>query len=223
MSATPWTVLCDFDGTIACEDVTDSLLMRFGRPGWEALEAAWREGRLDARTCMARQVALLACTRSELDEHLAAVAIDPGFVDFADAVESAGMRLAIVSDGLDYACRAILDHHGLRHMPVIANRLVQEGARRWRLDFPNARADCRSGSGTCKCAHAPFDAAPVLLVGDGASDFCPAERATLVYARKRLLAHCRDRGLPHRPLADFREARALLCELAHVPLARMPA
>src|SRR6185312_8913179 len=51
-NASQWTVLCDFDGTIAVDDVTDSLLLRFGRPGWEMLEAAWRDGRIDARACM---------------------------------------------------------------------------------------------------------------------------------------------------------------------------
>ena len=32
-----WTILCDFDGTISVEDVIDSLLDRFGGPGWEVL------------------------------------------------------------------------------------------------------------------------------------------------------------------------------------------
>ena len=76
MQSRSWTVLCDFDGTLALEDVTDSLLLRFGRPGWEALEADWLAGRIGSRECMARQVALLECTRAELCEHLSQVAID---------------------------------------------------------------------------------------------------------------------------------------------------
>jgi 2,3-diketo-5-methylthio-1-phosphopentane phosphatase len=219
-NASQWTVLCDFDGTIAVDDVTDSLLLCFGRPGWEMLEAAWRDGRIDARACMSAQVALLACTRAELDAHLALTDIDPDFAAFAGETQRLGMRLAIVSDGLDYACRAILDSRGLGHLPIIANRLVGMGTRRWRLDFPHAREGCRVGSGTCKCAFAPLGDGPVLLIGDGASDFCPAERATFVFARKRLLAHCRELGLPHRAVTSFREARALLAELAAVDTAR---
>jgi hypothetical protein len=38
MSVSGWTILCDFDGTISVEDVIDSLLDRFGRPGWKVLE-----------------------------------------------------------------------------------------------------------------------------------------------------------------------------------------
>ena len=29
-----WMVQCDFDGTISVDDVTDTLLQRFGRHGW---------------------------------------------------------------------------------------------------------------------------------------------------------------------------------------------
>ena len=35
-----WTILCDFDGTVSVEDITDSLLERFARPGWQTIEQA---------------------------------------------------------------------------------------------------------------------------------------------------------------------------------------
>src|SRR5690348_13466895 len=72
MSLPGWTILCDFDGTISVEDVIDSLLDRFGRPGWEVLEQDWRAGRIGSRECMSGQVDLLHMTRAELDSHLAA-------------------------------------------------------------------------------------------------------------------------------------------------------
>ncbi|MDQ6639839.1 MAG: HAD-IB family phosphatase, partial [Pseudomonadota bacterium] len=202
-----WTVLCDFDGTITL-DVTDSLLLRFGRPGWEALEVEWRAGRIGSRECMAGQIALLDCSREELDEHLAPVEIDPAFVPFVAAVAGAGVRLCIVSDGLDLAIASILDRHGIEGIPVFASRLVQSGARGWRLEFPHARAGCASA--TCKCAHALSAAsAPersVLVIGDGESDVCVAGSADLVFARKRLLDHCEAAGLVHRRTNDFAAA-----------------
>src|SRR4051812_17596784 len=51
-AAADWTVLCDFDGTISLRDVTDSLLERFGRPGWRELEQAWERGEIGSRECM---------------------------------------------------------------------------------------------------------------------------------------------------------------------------
>ena len=38
-TSTGWMVQSDFDGTISLLDVTDTLLNRFGKPGWQELEA----------------------------------------------------------------------------------------------------------------------------------------------------------------------------------------
>ncbi|HEX7370566.1 MAG TPA: phosphatase, partial [Rhodanobacteraceae bacterium] len=76
---TPWNILCDFDGTITVEDVTDSLLDRFAAPEWQVLERDWRAGLIGSAECMAGQVALLDASRAEIDAHLAGLRIDPAF------------------------------------------------------------------------------------------------------------------------------------------------
>jgi 2,3-diketo-5-methylthio-1-phosphopentane phosphatase len=210
----PWSVVCDFDGTIALEDVTDTLLLRFARPGWRELEAAWEAGRISARTCMAGQVALLDCSREELEAHVAGIAIDPAFKAFVAAVHADGASLTIASDGLDAVIAAMLARAAVPGLEVHASRLVQLGPREWRLSFPNARADCTSGAATCKCACLQEEGGrPTLLVGDGASDFCVAGRVELTFAKSTLRDHCVDLGLPHRPIADFGEALAAWREL----------
>jgi len=208
-----WTILCDFDGTIAIEDITDTLLERFGRLGWETLERDWRSGRIGSRECMAGQIGLLDVSRAELDAHLAHMRIDPDFPAFARDVAAAGIGLRIVSDGLDYAIRAILARHHLQDLPVHANRLVAEGARRWRLEFPYADAACRSGAGMCKCAKLGKSRGRqqrLLLIGDGVSDYCAAGQADFVFAKHRLLEHCRAVGIPHVPIVGFADALHLL-------------
>ena len=152
-SVSHWTILCDFDGTIAVDDTTDTLLERFGRPGWEALEADWRAGRINSHDCMAGQVALMDMNRDELDAHLDARAVDPAFGEFVDSAHASGMHLVIVSDGLDYGIRRILARTGFESLPIVANHLRQTGDRQWTLQFPHADKACRIGSGTCKCAR----------------------------------------------------------------------
>jgi 2-hydroxy-3-keto-5-methylthiopentenyl-1-phosphate phosphatase len=100
---TRWNVLCDFDGTIAVDDVTDSLLERFAAPAWRRLERDWRAGTIGSAACMAGQVALLDASREDLDQHLAASRIDPLFPAFVDAAQAAGCTLRVISDGLDYS------------------------------------------------------------------------------------------------------------------------
>ncbi|MGA9423184.1 MAG: MtnX-like HAD-IB family phosphatase [Rhodanobacteraceae bacterium] len=212
-SASEWVILCDFDGTIAIEDVTDALLKRFALPGWERLEQDWCDGRIGSRQCMAGQVALLDAERGELDSLIDKVSIDPDFRAFVEEARRFRMPLCVVSDGLDYAIARILARHGLGQLPIIANRLVANGARRWRLQSPHAVARCRSNSGTCKCSCADRQRRGrhrALLIGDGRSDFCAAESADLVFAKSHLLDHCRVAGIAHRPIENFRDALALL-------------
>ncbi len=208
-----WTILCDFDGTVSVEDITDSLLERFGRPGWMALEDSWRRGEIGSHDCMAQQVALLEATREEMDAHLDSMSIDRAFVHFVAATREAGMPLAIVSDGLDYAIRRILGSYGLHDVPIIANRLVSVGDHGWQLDFPYGSPVCRVASGNCKCScagRARAEKKRVLLIGDGASDFCVAAEADLVFAKHRLIEHCRSAGIPYVPITGFADALDLL-------------
>jgi len=206
-----WTILCDFDGTVSVEDITDSLLERFGHPGWQAIEQAWRRGEMGSHDCMAQQVALLDASRDEMNAHLDNMSIDRAFVHFVAAARQAGMPLAIVSDGLDYAIRRILSSYGLGDLPVIANRLEAVGERGWQLDFPYGSPGCRSGNCKCSCAgRACAERKRVLLIGDGASDFCVAGEVDLVFAKHRLIEHCRSAAIPYVPITGFADALDLL-------------
>jgi len=225
-----WTLLCDFDGTISVEDTTDTLLERFGKPGWEVLETEWREGRIGSRDCMAGQVGLLDMDRTELDAHLGERGIDPAFPEFVRHAQAQGMHVEILSDGLDYAIRTILARNAIDHLPITANRLEPVAARGWRLDFPNASATCSAASGTCKCARAArfqhsLSATRrkyVLMIGDGASDFCVAGAADFVFAKGKLIDYCRDNKIAHAPITGFADALALLPALVSGKLVAAP-
>ncbi|KAF1055542.1 MAG: 2-hydroxy-3-keto-5-methylthiopentenyl-1-phosphate phosphatase [Stenotrophomonas maltophilia] len=209
-----WSILVDFDGTISLEDVIDSLLDKYGQPGWEALEDQWRAGAIGSRECMQGQARLLKLDPAELDAHLDQVQIDPDFAAFAAEAHRLGLPLQIVSDGLDYAIHRILANHGLPPLPVVANHLRWADGH-WELESPYQAEKCRSG--TCKCAIAAlsrvYDAPRVLMIGDGASDFCVSERADYVFAKRRLVTHCGNAGIPHSPITTFAQATALLPRL----------
>ncbi|APW40468.1 phosphatase [Rhodoferax koreense] len=211
-----WMVQCDFDGTISIDDVTDTLLQRFGRPGWQALENAWEAGEIGSRECMKGQVALLDMSAAELDAHLDSLPIDPHFAAFAAAAQRQGMPVQVVSDGIDHAIRRVLGRHGLGHLPVLANHLVQTGERGWQLQSPHASAACVRASGNCKCerlAEQQAQHGKVLFVGDGSSDFCVSGKADFVLAKARLIGYCEDRQIAHAPFVDFRDALALMAEI----------
>lgn len=217
----PWDIFCDFDGTITFFDVTDSLLERFARPGWKVIEQEWEQGLIGSRECLDRQIQLLDMTHNELDHHLSQVEIDPDFVAFVEVTQARGYPMMIVSDGLDYSIRHILNRYNITGLPIFANQLHPIGKRSWKLTFPNFNKACGFASGHCKCATMNRVQLPVvnqrrtLLIGDGRSDFCAAEEADFVFAKHKLTGHCIEQNLPHYAIQSFADAIRLLEHLDH--------
>ena len=207
-----WNILCDFDGTISLTDVTDALLISFAKDGWQELEALWLAGQIGSQQCMAAQVGLIDASKAQLDARIAEIEIDPAFDEFVSAARGLGIPLSVVSDGLDYVIESILLRHGIVELPIMANKLSQVDDRRWRLDFPNARGDCRKVSGTCKCAllQQAQDNGRVLFIGDGASDFCVSHRADFVLAKGQLIDYAIAECIPHAAISGFGDASSWL-------------
>ena len=211
-----WIILCDFDGTISVEDVTDSLLERHAHPDWTILEERWKSGKIGSHDCMADQIGLLDADRRQLDALFASMRIDRTFPAFVEAALAARIPIRIVSDGLDLAIESILARHQLEHLPISANKLEPNGERSWKLSFPHASDACKVASGMCKCAavaQARTQKKKVLLIGDGASDFCASGAVDMVFAKHRLIEHCRAQGLPYIPITGFDDALVLLPSL----------
>jgi len=203
-------VLLDFDGTISPVDTTDLLLERFAAPAWRDVEEDWKAGRIGSRECMVRQIDLVRATPAEMDAFIGSVEVDPGFGGFVSRFRRLGHTLFVLSDGLDRTIRTLLDRADV-DIPYFANHLQWRGGDRWRLAFPHSKGTCTALMGNCKCSFA--DGWPRqlnIVVGDGRSDFCLAERADLVLAKGSLLEHCRKADLPHFGFADFDEATRLL-------------
>jgi len=208
--ALPIDVFVDFDGTIAPDDPTDSLLARFADPYWQEIEAAWQQGLITSGQAMARQVRLIRATPEDISRFLLDMKIDPAFPDFVRLCQSYGARVTVVSDGMDLLVGTMLRSAGL-DLPFYANKLEWQGGDRWALRFPYMRPDCRMRMGNCKCAHARFMGLGAnVMVGDGRSDFCIAERCDLVLAKDKLATHCNQNGLDYVAISGFAEANVAI-------------
>lgn len=208
------TVFIDFDGTIADNDVTDVLLSNFAATKWLDLEDAWLKGTIGARECMARQIALMKVTPEDLDACLDTMEIDDAFADFIEMLEREHSRVAIVSDGLDYSIKHILNRFGLSRVTVFANQLVYQGGKDWQLQFPYKNNACPAGH--CKCRR--FDGTSLgstLYIGDGTSDFCPAQKADLVLAKAKLADFCAANQINHIKVANFTEIMKIWPDLEY--------
>lgn len=206
-------ILCDFDGTISLRDVTDILLTHFAKEGYEELEEEWLTGVIGSQECMSKQIALLDANLSELDKVLAQVEIDPHFKAFTKIAAKEGIKVHVVSDGLDYAIQSILKRNGLGHIPVFANKLLHDNERSWRLEFPYSNKNCVKASGNCKCSHLKQQRQRhdhVIYVGDGSSDFCVSNKVDIVLAKDKLIDYCEQRNINHININTFADATLAL-------------
>lgn len=204
-----YSVLVDFDGTVALDDTTDLVLERFADPLWRNVEADWVAGRIGSRECLSRQIDLVRASQGDLNQLADGVIVDPDFADFVAAGRELGLYMVIGSDGFDCIIDRVLARIGVT-IPVVSNRLLASDAGHWRAEFPNFFGDCRSQSGNCKCSMLNTAPSPTILIGDGRSDFCPATQATLVLAKKSLATYCKEFAIDHIVIDGFADATRAL-------------
>jgi len=207
----PFAIYCDFDGTIASEDVTDAILSRLADKEWLDWEAQWERGRITSKECMARQVALIQGGWGAIKTMLAEIRLDPSFPAFASWCSESGIPLMVVSDGLDRVIEYLLWRDEIPVDGIWANHLSGEGDR-LSLTF-SAQADQTCESGVCKCRVMSETSGPGMcrvVIGDGKSDYCWAQKADMVFAKSKLLEFCSTRGIQCHSFHDFSAIRQSL-------------
>jgi 2-hydroxy-3-keto-5-methylthiopentenyl-1-phosphate phosphatase len=209
--------LCDFDGTVAPEDVGASFMERFS-PGHDAerqtLLDSWRSERIGSRELAAAECAFVRATETTAVAFAERFAVDPDFAGFAREVEARGDRILIVSDGFDFYIHPLLAAAGLGHLPVASNRMRFTGDR-LEPEFPNDGGCGRCGN--CKAQYVEANRArgfETVLVGDGYSDRCAARVADRVVARGSLSAWCAAEGIPARVFESFADVTRIAREWA---------
>ena len=203
-------VFTDFDGTITQLDVTDEILSQLAHPSWRDVEQEWMRGLIGSRECLERQIALVDASAEDLHALIDAVPIDPAFTAFHHFAHKRGIPLYILSDGFDYVIARVLKRAGvdgpLRNgMHLFASALRLEG-RRLIPSFPHSSQPCEHGCATCKAAllrRLGEGRHPIIFVGDGLSDRFAVDQADVVFAKRQLLAYCREHGIACHPFDTF--------------------
>lgn len=201
-------ILCDFDGTVAREDVGNLLFRTFSENGQShEIVSRWKAGEISSRQCLEQEVALIHPERRSLEQFIVERKLDPYFRDFHDFATRRGMEVVIMSDGLDYYIERILCRNGLGQVPFFANRLELNGSG-MRVTFPwYDMLEC-TDCGCCKTHHLMTYRQRgyfVIYVGDGLSDRCPGETADLVFAKGDLRRHCEANDISFVAFENFRD------------------
>lgn len=210
-------IFSDFDGTITQTDVTDRILTELAHPSWREIEQEWVRGQIGSRECLERQMALVEASAQELRALVDSIPIDPHFAAFCRFCRVRGIPIYVLSDGFDFVIRRVLRRSGYRvglrsGVNLFASGLRLRG-RRLIPSFPWSPEPCAHGCATCKAAlmrRLGAGRAPIIFIGDGLSDRFAVGEAGWIFAKRQLLAFCREQGIACQPFETFAEVlRAL--------------
>lgn len=203
----------DFDGTISTTDIGFDLFDRFGvQEPWHAELLAGRIATADYWRRMAANLRV-PITPELLDDYLRSIPIDPGIYPLLELCRAESIRFTIVSDGFDLYIERYLALNGVEGLELYANHAELDAEGRMRMTFPYAAEGCDCVSAACKrniVLRAASPDARIVYIGDGVSDFCPAEHADIIFAKKKLAAHCNAERLPHYPFKTLSEVERQL-------------
>ncbi|MDW7997466.1 MAG: HAD-IB family phosphatase [Bacteroidota bacterium] len=210
-------LFCDFDGTLTPSDIGATLFCKYSIGA--VLENQLRGGEISALDYY--QHACAALSAEATPEFIAEYALRIGFRPYARELctwcQQHGIGVAVVSDGLDAYIMPVLAAEGLEDIPVACNRL-QWDLGKPRVSFPwaseSCQRNCPSPYPCAACKRAVLlswtpPGASILYLGEGASDFCPALYADIVFASGELAVWCSEQKIgfvPYNTLFDVRRS-----------------
>ena len=210
-------VQCDFDDTITVGNVSTLIRDTFGPEGWLAMEEDYHSGKFSVEQSNIRQFALIKVTQGQIEDLVRSqVAAREGFVEFVESCLRTGIRLVIVSSGLDLYIKPTLDRLGLSDLEFHSGKahVTPDGIE---LEYTDAYGSSMT-KGLKESYTRKFKEAghTVIYVGDGLSDIQPAQEADFVIARSTLEKHLRAKNAPHYSFSTFDDVHARVKEIRRI-------
>lgn len=217
-------IFCDFDGTVAKNDVWVSAIGKFvkDKEAFDKLSDDFCSLELNAKDCNRKSLELVEnFTLEEFNKYLDEEEVDPHFKEFVKYCREQGDEVFIVSGGLDYYIEYILRKEGL-NVPYFGTQLITtpiEGTNflKPEVEFPYADENCKK----CEISKRNilinntndlYDEVSVFI-GDGISDYCVANYADIVFAKKRLSSYCWKNNITYFEFDDFSDVKKKLIRL----------
>jgi len=205
-------IFSDFDGTISLEDLGDEVFRYFGTI--QPYNSQLKNKEIDIVSYWHKVCNEIkeGTTIADIENFVSDKQIDYNFPDFADWTEQIKANLFIVSDGFDSYIKPILEREKLNRIKLFSNSLIDNNGKIEPV-FYNRVESCKCFSASCKrnsvLTNLPDDAISVYI-GDGFSDFCPAEYVDIVFAKKNLAKYCNEHRITHYNFKTFFDVKILL-------------
>jgi len=196
----------DFDGTITEDDVSFVLLDTFAEGDWRKLFQQYRENKISVGDFNTRAFAMVKASSEELLQVARdKVRLREGLHNLVAYCQERGFRLVIVSNGLDFYIKSILEGVGLGNIEIHAARTrFNAGGLEVQYIGPEGN-QLNKGFKEAYTKLFLKQGYQVSYVGNGPSDIFPASLAQHVFARDGLLESCREKKLKCKPFSDLND------------------
>jgi 2-hydroxy-3-keto-5-methylthiopentenyl-1-phosphate phosphatase len=198
-------VLTDFDDTAAQQNVAKLLLSQFGHPSWQEVRRRFRAGELNLKDYQEITFRDIQADLFTMQSYVKEKAnLRPYFGEMWRYCQEKNIPVAVVSQGLDFYIRALLEKEGFPQVTVYSVNTSFNGdgiEYHYRHAYPGQ--EHRGNSKGLIVEGYQQQGHHVIYIGDGRSDFEAAERADLVFARSVLAQECQRQGIPYRDFRDF--------------------
>ncbi len=199
-------VQCDFDGTITEEDISFLLLDAFASSNWRRLLAEHKEGKISIGCFNTRAFMMIKENKQTLDRFVREKAkLRAGFHKLLAYCRQKGSRFVIVSNGLDFYIKIILETIGVNNIEVYAAqaRFSPAGIKTQYIGPDGVKV--QDGFKEAYVRHFLKNGYRVIYVGNGVSDISSARLAHHIFATGPLLAHYQESNLSCTPFTDLND------------------
>ncbi|MBI4051140.1 MAG: HAD-IB family phosphatase [Elusimicrobia bacterium] len=204
-----WAVVVDFDATITTQDISDAILLHYTSNSFKDVRESYVPGTV-TEDWVREKFRAVQARPGELRKFVYKTGrLRPGFKRLLRICRINKIPVEIVSGGLDFYIRLLLNRWGIRGLKVYcANaRWISHGLDvRYRylngftLDHFKAR----------RVLEYKKRGYRVVYMGDGSSDFEAAKKADITYARGTLLGLCRKNLVTAKFFNDFKMVATFL-------------
>ena len=204
-------IQCDFDGTVTQDDISFILLDAFAKGDWRMINKQHSEGKITVGEFNERAFGLVRASKKAMLDYLKdKVKIRPGFQKLVELCQQKGIRLVIVSNGLEFYIKRILEDMGLYNLEYHAAE-TRFHANKLKVRYIGPDGSVVDSGYKEKYVNKYLNEGyNVVYIGNGSSDLSPARGAHQIFATESLLEHCQRSGLTCIPFTSFLEINLVL-------------
>jgi len=197
-------LLSDFDGTVTDIDTGIYVLSKFANGDWRELDNRLTHGEITFEECLREQYGMINHPKNEILKMVeTAVAVRRYFGDVVNCCKEKGIELKLVSGGLDFCIKHILERNNL-DVDFIAPKTTF-GVSGITLEFPSITDTTSFNFKDDTVRRYQREGYNVVYVGDGYGDYYAIKEANLRFAMKDSISArlCHANNVTFHEITDF--------------------